>query len=403
MVILDTTTPANNFQGDPNTKLTYSAPSTKWILGSNGLYQSGTTLRTEYDTSGVPLGWLIEEARTNLILQNQSFDNASWTKANSSITANTVTSPDGTANADKLVEDSTVGVAHSVEQGFAKAASAIAYNTSVYAKSAGRTWLQIAVYDGAATGNRYWFNLGTGVLGSTAAIGAGFTSTSATITNVGNGWYRCSVQATSNTATNLTAVLYSTTGDTITSYNGDGSSGVYLWGAQVEAGTFPTSPIVTTTATVTRAVDSISILTSALPWAGSASGSLHTLYVSGQRNASVGNNWGANFPPASGQFDLVSGDTNLNGRFGDQNNLVAGQITTTYKAALACTNTVGQTYDISKNGSAVQASAALASIIGAVTTFYVANAPGQATNQWTKQIAYFPRRFTGPQLQTLTT
>ena len=72
MVIKDTGTPDNVFSGNPNAKLTYSSPSTKWILNRNGVYESGTTLRTEYDASGVALGVRIEEARVNVFLNSRS-------------------------------------------------------------------------------------------------------------------------------------------------------------------------------------------------------------------------------------------------------------------------------------------------------------------------------------------
>lgn len=66
IAIRDTGTPANAFAGDVNGKLTYTGPSEKWILGANGIYQSGTTLRTEYDVSGAPIGIPIESQRTQL-------------------------------------------------------------------------------------------------------------------------------------------------------------------------------------------------------------------------------------------------------------------------------------------------------------------------------------------------
>jgi hypothetical protein len=72
MVIRDTATPANNFSGDPNSKLTYSSPFTKWIRGSNNLYSSGTTLRTEFNSSASPLGIRVEPSATNLFTNNRS-------------------------------------------------------------------------------------------------------------------------------------------------------------------------------------------------------------------------------------------------------------------------------------------------------------------------------------------
>ena len=46
VTVRDTATPANNFAGNVNSWLTYTSPSTKWILNSSGVYVSGTTLRT---------------------------------------------------------------------------------------------------------------------------------------------------------------------------------------------------------------------------------------------------------------------------------------------------------------------------------------------------------------------
>lgn len=72
MVIKDTGTPANAFSGNPNSKLTYASPSTKWILGRSGLYESGTTLRTEYNAGGTALGIRTEDLRTNLFLNSRT-------------------------------------------------------------------------------------------------------------------------------------------------------------------------------------------------------------------------------------------------------------------------------------------------------------------------------------------
>jgi hypothetical protein len=190
------------------------------------------------------LGILVEEARTNLCLQSQTFDNASWTKNASSIAADATTSPDGTSNADKLVEAATTAV-HGVQQSFTL--SAIAYTYSVYIKAAGRSWAQLV---NGAIGNGYaYFNVSTG---ATGILGAGFTSSS--IQDVGNGWYRCSVVFTGFAGGNITEIRAASANGTA-SYAGDGTFGLYLWQAQLELGQGASSPIPTTTAAVTRAAD----------------------------------------------------------------------------------------------------------------------------------------------------
>jgi hypothetical protein len=199
-------------------------------------------------TTGESLGLLVEEARTNLLLRSEEFDNASWTKNTATITANATTAPNGTATADKLVE-TAVNNSHWVGVLSLGLTSNI-YTVSVYAKAAERTELSIFI-DTSVTRRTQYFNLSTGALGATSG---GITSL---MQNVGNGWYRCSIAL--NAAESLLNVVYTTSVSGSNSYLGDGTSGIFLWGAQIEAGAFPTSYIPTTTATVTRAADVASI------------------------------------------------------------------------------------------------------------------------------------------------
>ena len=198
-----------------------------------------------------PLGVLIEEQRTNLRTYSEQFDSGVWTNSASAVTANTSTSPDGGVNADKLSEDTTSNI-HRLAN-FASYTSGTVYTWSVYAKQSGR-FLYI---NAAAIAARAVFHLSNGT--TSAAVGT------STITDVGGGWYRCSVTGTApaTTSTSMFMQINNSYAASDLTYLGDGTSGIYLWGAQLEAGSFPTSYIPTVASQVTRAADQVSILTSA--------------------------------------------------------------------------------------------------------------------------------------------
>jgi hypothetical protein len=80
-----------------------------------------------------------------------------------------------------------------------------------------------------------------------------FTSASAAIQNVGNGWYRCSVTFTSGTETSIRSQIFQLKNSA--NFTGNGTDGIYIWGAQLEEGAFPTSYIPTTTTALTRSAD----------------------------------------------------------------------------------------------------------------------------------------------------
>ena len=190
-------------------------------------------------------GLLIEEARTNLTLYSEQFDNVLWVKGGAAITANTTTSPDGTANADSLIEDTSTGDHRTYQAVTVIAATAYAY--SVYIKPNGRTLVNLTVAGaGEAT-----YNISTGVVTNTA-LGT------AEIQAAGNGWYRCIIKFTSAVTSYNAQIRLVSTGIT-TSYTGNGTSGIFLYGAQFETGAFATSYIPTVASTVTRSADNASM------------------------------------------------------------------------------------------------------------------------------------------------
>jgi hypothetical protein len=220
-------------------------------------------------TTFASLGVLIEEERKNLLQWSQEFNEAAWTKTGSSISANAVAAPDGTTTADKIVEN-TVNTQHGISVVNTGGAASTSSTFSIFAKAAERSKIRLLNTDNATGGVDAVFDLAAGTVGA-ASITGNYSSGSAAIQDVGNGWYRCSVVATKTGAGNTSIVpivqLYTTT----QTYLGDGVSGAYVWGAQVEqAASFPTSYIPTVASQVTRLADQVSILTSAFAYSATA-------------------------------------------------------------------------------------------------------------------------------------
>lgn len=202
-------------------------------------------------------GLLSEGARTNLILQSEVLG-TTWVAAQSTITSNAITAPDGTTTMDKIVEDGTNNT-HGVRQLVAKAAAAIQYTGSFFVKAAERTFAHISLCDSTeANEARVGINLLTGALGATIATGASpFTGLSARVKEHINGIWRVEITATTNADVGVILRCHAATGlnsaDFI--YVGNGTSGFYAWGGQLEQAPAASSYIPTTVAAVTRAAD----------------------------------------------------------------------------------------------------------------------------------------------------
>ena len=198
--------------------------------------------RLDYTNSACP-SLLLEPERTNLFTHSEYLNAFPW---NSYVAAfiddNVTTSPEGFLNASLLREDTTNN-SHFVYKDF-NLTNGSTYTISIFAKSNGEN-RNLRFGDGGVGWSSGWgsanFDLTNG------------TSDSGTIENYGNGWYRCSVTGTTN-ATSSRLIIYSTLNNT-TTYQGDGLSGVYIWGMQVEEGSYPTSYIPTNGLLVTREAD----------------------------------------------------------------------------------------------------------------------------------------------------
>ena len=214
-------------------------------------------------TSWVNEGLLVEsEARTNLLTYSSEFDNAAWTKINSvTIDDNVVIAPDGTLTGDKLVESTSTG-SQLVLQSFTSL-SGTTYSASVFVRKADRGFALVYLANGFPDSG-ISINLTTGEV--TTAIGSPINPASE---DFGNGWFRVSFSETADVTTPGASLNVYASVDGVWAnrqYAGDGTSGVYIYGAQFEEASTPSSYIPTSGSTVTRSADSITVPSAKMPW-----------------------------------------------------------------------------------------------------------------------------------------
>ncbi len=193
--------------------------------------------RIDYTGGGCP-HILAEPQRTNLLTYSEDFSQTDWQKIKSSVTSG-FSSPDGGNNAYRWQEDTNSGV-HSLKEPYSF--TSVDYSQSIFIKPNGRSNVLLWV-DGASKGTRFDLSSGT-IYSETSSVGK--------ITAMNDGWFKISttVLGTSGTAFNL----YSLDNSGNISYTGDGTSGFYVYGAQLEE-SYATSYIPTSGSTVTRNQD----------------------------------------------------------------------------------------------------------------------------------------------------
>ena len=225
-------------------------------VNSAGLIESvaNNVPRLDYTDSTCP-SLLVEPQRTNLVLYSSSFDNAAWFKLNATITANNTTSPSGIQDADAIVDDATNG-GHVVYQ--FTGTQLIGTSWSCYMKKGTLDYGYISAVQSSTLFTTCVINLTNGAIHE-LQNGSSTTGT-VTIEDCGNGWYRVKMQTNANAAgyavgTSNGSALSGTYKQAI--YAGTGSGNIYIWGAQLEDASYPTSYIPTTSAAVTRNADAI--------------------------------------------------------------------------------------------------------------------------------------------------
>ena len=376
----------------------YTPTTTQAITNYIPVMQTAASGVARFDcnpSTGESLGLLIEESRTNLLVNSATF----VAVTNIAVTTSANVSPDGTLNASYAIPNATSGY-HNTSTS-STVVTATAYTMSVFAKAGAYT--RLGVREGVGSGTAALFDLTAG----TVISGTG------TITPVGNSWYRCVVPFTSSgTSAALTCFPYpSSTTNPLTIFSGDGFSGVYLWGQQLEAGAFATSYIPTVASQVTRAADAASMTgTNFSSWYNVGQGSFY-----GEANLYGGVNGLYNYIAYA-----TDGTTTNNIKLGFYNNgtsnygglgiSVTSVAQTIFVTAGLSANTFAKlagsyapnNFAISKDGATAVTSSSGG--IPAVSSLYIGQRVGNAEyiDGHIKRITYYPKALTSTELQGLT-
>ena len=362
--------------------------------------------RIEYDATGAVKGLLIEEARTNMLTYSNDFTNAAWTKARAEIDTPYV-SPDGSSNASKFISTSGESTARTYRSlvgsfnsggsmtGFMKAGSSGVYG-----------WIE-AVCSGGVRAYAV-FNLENGTVVNSDLC-------SASLEPVGNGWFRCVV---ANIGVACTYYGIGGSDNTFTGNPWDNSrlttgKFIYIYGAQFEAGSFPTSYIPTSGSTATRAADVATIPTSAFGY-NQKVGSV--LFEGNVIKANIGTTIDRRIVEISdgtttnfiSVYQDVSMDQNL--RIANQDaGVLSVNADTGYTLSDAQTFKVAIGIKLNNFAVSVDGGAVVTDTTGTVSNTLsqidIGKLGGgtQYLNGYIKSIKYYPRRLTNTQLQELTT
>ena len=413
----------------PSTETFISRSSTASYIGSDGYLKIAAANTARYEYSVIDLTILprlkYETFATNLYNYSEQIDTYALTGA--TVTANNIASPDGTTSADKLVEDTST-TNHDAHQTLTSIAAGAATTVSVFFKAAERSMATLEFVPSSSFTDSIaptaFFSLTAGTVANTINAAAKDVS----IVYYGNGWYRCSLTATPISSGSIVCNMGMTAGLSNTAtYTGDGTSGLYIWGAQAEAGNIATSYIATGATILTRSAD---VLTQAY-----STRSADEVTISGSNfNSFYNNNQGTLVTEATIKYrqddNHITASVDGSPDFAWQHGLYLGSADSFYGARygsdgiasrlLSTVANVPGTYDkiaVSYNLSTGNITTRSNGAGSGTSSYFLPGAPSYSAptslqigrtdgswylNGWIKSLTYYPEQSTDAQLVSLT-
>ena len=186
---------------------------------------------------------LIKTTPVNLLTYSEQPDQ--WNKTNTTVTANVIAAPGGSITADQLNRVNTSN-SNYIRRGSSKAGSPITYTASIHFKKNDARYASIRLQGSYPNRADVAFDLDTGTVSNGPSVFSSFSGASAAIVPVTDGWYRCSLTATTDSHTTATAFFSCSAENKFVDGTSTAINSVYLWGAQLEEGSTATAYIPTT-------------------------------------------------------------------------------------------------------------------------------------------------------------
>lgn len=387
-----------SFTAIPGATFSRASPATTYAEDSAGNLVAFAANTPRITDKGI----LIEGSRTNLAFRSQEFDNVYWSKNLATLTVNSATAPDGTLTAEKIVPNNGVSLNANDPNGaivrVIGVAASTAWTYSFYAKAGEVS--SVRLREGIALGTRAVVSLTDGSIiyeqGSSANMAV-------TARAVANGWW-C-IQATRTTGAAETSFGVNIKPGSIT---GDGTSGIYVWGAQLEQGAFASSYIPTTTAAVTRSAESFTMPSAS--WVSEAHGTFYALASTNYSNIAdaasirdimrVDDGTSTNYHRLYHYRDRHGGATAVSAVL--QADLPEPSASTTVGTYYK----FGYTYAPNKfsfSSSGLLRTDTSGSVPTGLSTMRMGSAGANPLDGYLKELRYYPSAYTDAQLQTLTT